>query len=308
VQREWRIFIENRASFAMVVEDLSRPPDLRCVGFAQTVFVSSDYVKFVLKGAPPYANQHATRQLPDGSWPLLDANAVRADNAGKGLNALTTRFMWSETELNPEDQRAVREYMDLNFPFYYRGYRYRRLLIEAIGSGPREMLENAGYLSINDYNDYYQQFPETPAEKRPCLMTASREEPQFREGTLVSRIFAFTPPRFGLKPREQEMLWLTLLGASDSELAARLGVGVDAIKKRWETIYGRVQERDTELLPHSGDLVRGPEKKERLLLYLRDHLEEMRPTIRREESNIESISGRRKQLTMRGRRREEPDS
>jgi hypothetical protein len=273
IEYEWRLFLLHSPDLSMVVEDLDQAPEHRLVGFAQTVFVTDTFVRHVQSGLPPHINQHATHTLPDGSWPLLTVDQIGPANAGDGLNALTTRWGWHAREGNAEAHLQLRSFIDRSYAHFYRGYRYKYLLMPAYGEMAREALLNAGYSLLTDYSDYYRQHPiEESGEIRAYALHVSRDEALSREGTLVSRIFDFAPPRFGFRPHEQELLRAALLGKSDRQGAERLSVGLDAIKKRWDSIYQRVRERDPDLLPDGGEGGRGAEKRGRLLTYLRGHL------------------------------------
>jgi hypothetical protein len=102
-----------------------------------------------------------------------------------------------------------------------------------------------------------------------------------RAGSWIGSIFLNQPARFGFRPSEQRLLLTALRGGTDPELADELGVSLSAVKKSWALIYERVS-------PHlqgftcchesiEGVSERGKEKKQRLLCYLRDHPEELRP-------------------------------
>ncbi len=62
-----------------------------------------------------------------------------------------------------------------------------------------------------------------------------------------------------------------------------LGVSLSAVKKTWRTIYGRVTAKSPGLIPDQVpeelSSERGKEKKQRLLAYLREHPEELRPAV-----------------------------
>ena len=73
-----------------------------------------------------------------------------------------------------------------------------------------------------------------------------------------------------------------LLGRTDAELGHALHTALATAKKRWTSIYDRVASVDPELLLGTAEAVppegkRGPEKRRRLLDYLRRHPEELRP-------------------------------
>ena len=95
-------------------------------------------------------------------------------------------------------------------------------------------------------------------------------------------LFRSEAPQFDFRPSEQRLLLTALRGGTDEELSDDLGISLSAVKKTWSLIY----ERAAAHLPgfssnHNGSTngasERGKEKKQRLLTYLRDHPEEMRP-------------------------------
>jgi hypothetical protein len=283
---EWKVFLRHSRDLTMIVEDLHRSPNDLCVGLAQTVFVTDEYVKFIQSGAPPYANQHASNPLPDGSEPLLSIEQIREANSTSGLNALTTRWGWRQNVGTEDEERHLRVYMDRNYELFYRGYRYRYLLMPANGLWPCQHLIHAGYTLLTDYAEHYPNEKTIDPSAHPYLLHAHRDWER-REGNTVNRAFDYSPPRFYFKPNEQELLWAAILGLSDRAAADRLCVGPDAIKKRWDSIYDRVQEVDSELLPASISGTRGAEKRRLLLAYILDHLEELRPCGRRSNERRE---------------------
>ena len=102
-----------------------------------------------------------------------------------------------------------------------------------------------------------------------------------RLGSWVGVLFLHEAPRFGFRPSEQRLLLTALSGGTDDELSDELGVSLSAVKKTWLLIYDRVSghlpgfssNRDAM----EGRAERGSGKKQRLLNYLREHPEELRP-------------------------------
>ena len=85
---------------------------------------------------------------------------------------------------------------------------------------------------------------------------------------------------------EQRLLMAAFPGRTDEELCRDLGTTVPAIKSTWRTILNRAAsrlpdlfEQTTQMDAHTGE--RGKERRRRLLTYLRDHPEELRPLSRR---------------------------
>ena len=75
-------------------------------------------------------------------------------------------------------------------------------------------------------------------------------------------------------------------GGTDKELADALNVSAPTIKKLWLSIHRRIANSIPELVPVRIDFEpehasRGKEKKRRILAYLREHPEELRPVSRK---------------------------
>ena len=80
-----------------------------------------------------------------------------------------------------------------------------------------------------------------------------------------------------------ELLEVALRGSTDEETCQVLGMKLSAIKKRWAALFHHIAKIKPELLPGTDDgdrQTRGPQKRHRLLAYLREHPEELRPVVR----------------------------
>jgi hypothetical protein len=118
----------------------------------------------------------------------------------------------------------------------------------------------------------------------PCIIGLKRENARTRLGSFAFFRFIYRAPQCGFNRSEQRLLLSALDGGTDEELADRLQISVSAVKKKWHSIYDRVGTRLPQLLPHSEADVepseRGKAKKQRLLAYVHDHPEELRPVSR----------------------------
>jgi len=83
-------------------------------------------------------------------------------------------------------------------------------------------------------------------------------------------------PQIAFTPSEQELLEVALEGADDAAAAKSLFVSVAAIKRRWAGIFERVAAIRPDLCPPA-DGARGIQKRQRVLTYVRNHPEELRP-------------------------------
>ena len=102
----------------------------------------------------------------------------------------------------------------------------------------------------------------------------------FRINRLLNEVSGPAAALYMSAGAEQRVLVRALLNETDSEIAADLGVSLDAIKKCWARIYertGRVAPYalGPEAAPSRGR--RSLEKRRHLLEHLRTHPEELRP-------------------------------
>jgi len=277
VGHEWRVLLMNPATLSFVVEDEERPPERRLIGCGQLAFVTDRFVQWARSAPVPRVNAQATDFLPDGTWPLLTLPEVAWANAGGGLNGLFTRWSRANPLLTDDERRRVGRFMHDAGLTMTRGYHFKELLIEAVGEAARDSALHAGFLErcagLGPHDP-------SPPDKRHILMGLTREEAHQREGSVMSHYFIHSPPRFGFTASQQEMLRLYVLRPdfSGGMLAETLEVSVPAVKNWWQLIYERVSKVDPDLLPlGDADRARGPEKRRRLLQYLREHPEELRP-------------------------------
>ena len=81
-----------------------------------------------------------------------------------------------------------------------------------------------------------------------------------------------------LSGADQELLWAALEGQTDAKLAVSLHLTMPAVKARWRSIFARFARLKPEVAPEfHGEGSRGPQKRHRILAYLREHPEELRP-------------------------------
>lgn len=280
IEHEWRFLMKSPATLTLVVEDPARLPDRRLVGCAQLVFLTPTFVRLARKAPIPWINSQVCRPLPDGSSALLSPAQIARANASTGLYALFTRWHRADWLLSPAEMLETNLFMHAAFQAYARGYRFRDILIEATGDLARDKGVRAGFYLRCDYADYYESHPPLPPPSwHPFLLGITRAEAVAAEGSAMSHYFVHRPPRLRLTPGQQEVLglWLRHPDFSEGALADALGVPVFRIKNLLRAAYGRISVVAPDLLPEMGDGKRGQEKRRRLLQFLHEHPEELRP-------------------------------
>ena len=102
-------------------------------------------------------------------------------------------------------------------------------------------------------------------------------------GSHAAYVFHYHKPVLQLRDADQQLLEVALRGSTDEETCQALGMKLPAIKKRWAALFHHIAKIKPELLPGTDDgdrQTRGPQKRHRLLAYLREHPEELRPVVR----------------------------
>ena len=285
----WRELLAEGWTESCLLEDLDRPPPARLLGFGLVVFLADDFLDAARRpDAPPYVNRQIVDEWRAGRSPLLDQQAARRANSGRGVNLHTFHqsMLGSSPHLCEPDMvdvmnKTVEAFLDMG-----RGYRIRETTIEVYGPSQLQWNLNGGFLLRSDHANFYQDHPADPppADERPYLLGLGRAEAEGTPGTTIGTMFAYAPPRIFFAPGEQDVLRQALLDLTDEEIAAELCLSLPTVRKRWNAIYGRTEATLSGLLPEEktvlpGTYRRGQEKRRRLMAHLRTHPEELRPVL-----------------------------
>lgn len=231
------------------------------------------------------------RRIVKGESPLLAGKQLREDNARDGLNAVC----WEVApRAGHETDSELHRYIIKTFVQEHQGYFWKEVM-SSQAAGPdhvKWMLNTGGYLWDPVAGGYTCTLRDDPAEiaAKPHVVGVTRDLELNRRsdwvGSWVGALFDYHPPILGFSPSEQRLLSRALSGATDEFLAEAQGTSLSTVKKMWISIYVRVEDHLPDLMP---DLFRpelsasgrGAEKRRRLLAYLREHPQELRPVSRR---------------------------
>ena len=275
----WRNWLREGIMQMTVLEDGMRPSVSRRIAFGNSVFVTEAFAQETKASLPPPLGVQVVRRWSEGRSPVLDLRALRAANSGPGLTLLILHIGWMP-RLTAEEVRWAKGKLLEALLFFFSGYQLKEVLQEVYSEEERQRGMAAGAHLKNDYYNFYRAHPEalpTP-ECRPYLLGGSRAETA--DGSYLSPLFFYHPPRFFFKIGEQEVLRLALLDRSDEEASDILSVSPSTVQKRWRTIYERVSAAEPGFFPSEGAFAsntRGAAKRPHLLGYLRSHPEELRP-------------------------------
>jgi hypothetical protein len=276
-------------SFRAAVFEEFQGSTTRFLGAGLSVFVSDDFVQ-ELKTTPFFwVGPELVKRISGGNSPLLSDIALRDANSTVGLNLVVWHCM-----IHPEDliRPEVGMHVAAAFEENHRGFRLRESIAQA------ECLEhllgsrNIGASHFHRAENRYGNFPEVTAQNfasEPCNFGMSRDMALsgIHTGSWLGSLFvSYAPPQFCFNRSEQRLLSSALGGGTDEELSGELCISLAAVKKTWRMIYDRVAACQPELVPTNSQSEkwtqdRGKQKKQRLLAYLREHPEELRPVSRK---------------------------
>jgi hypothetical protein len=289
LEQAWLLLLGCEAFTAVVFEEwLGDHP--RLVGCGASVFVSDAFVR-ELKSPPSFwIGPELARRVCLGVSPLLSNKEVAEANARDGLNLVG----WHAAS-GPEDGRRVDV---LNFLFatfleVHRGFLVKELIGQAESEEMARSMWNIGNSFFDPNRGCFVDSIDGSAEefvRRPHVVGSKRDQALAKPGLWVASVFAYQPPRFAFRRSEQKLLLAALRGETDEELSDELAVSLSSVRRMWLSIYDRVAAnlptlfRD-EVPANDGISGRGRGKKHRLLAYIREHPEELRPVSRRRLAN-----------------------
>jgi hypothetical protein len=274
------------AAKTIVFEDVEGA-HVRIWGVGISVFVSDEFLRELKTPPLSWIGPELAKRIVRGNSPVLSDRQVQEANSCGGLNAV----VW-EGCIRPEDIARTEATSTMMGVFFeeHRGYLLKETIAaQAAGVEHLQMLLNSGALLWGpEHGHYLGSVVGNPHEVvgKPHVLGQTRELAQKQHGLWAANLFVYERPRFCFSRGEQRLLVAALRGGTDEELADELATSLATVKKMWLSIYQRVASCAPELIPvHSQADVwmpeRGKEKKHRLLGYLREHPEELRPVSRK---------------------------
>lgn len=266
----------GRLAFTAVVFEECVGEGRRFVGAGISAFLSDAFVCDIKKPPLGWIGPEIVRRVSRGESPILSDREVAQANTFGGLNL----FGWHGAT-SPEDAKRadILNCVFSSFIELHRGFLIKELLGQADSPEVLQSMRNSGGYFYNAQRGKFElSTPGTPEEicRRPHLMGSTRELSSAGTWLSGSAIFSYQAPRYFFSPSEQRLLQAAMQGSTDVELSEQLGISASSVRKCWLSIYDRVTPKH-----QIANAVRGKGKKHRLLAYLRDHPEELRPHSRK---------------------------
>jgi hypothetical protein len=234
-------------------------------GFASDAFIDAH----LREPVPGIARRLLTRAVVDESV-LLGPREIGQANVDRGLNLVV--LWYQQTRMAPDDPlTATLMYLGHDaFRRLHEGFRVRSVWQEG-NEFEAAFLTSGGFLPKQRFAD------------GTTLFGFSRSDlsSPWPSHTL-SFLFRDPPCRLHFSAAERRILSLALWNLRDHEIARRLGISVDTVRKQWRHIFQRAEAQEPQSLgaaraERADDATRGTERRRFLLEHLRRNLHEVRP-------------------------------
>jgi hypothetical protein len=267
--RVWNGLLHDASFLANVIESERPVAGQKIVACGMGVFVTKAFADHEIKTPRPGLNSRIIAGVASGNSPLLSRVQIAAGNAGDGIDFVNMYGTWREGIMNPDQLSEVHALLGTSFVEHFAGYRFNRVLKEAVGKSSIALARATGtYRIVAEFKD-----------SQSALVVATRESVLTAPYSVAAALYRYQAPELHLRPSEQNLLVAALAGKTDAELSDELGLSIEAIKKRWMSIFDRIDEFKPEILSRSeaDSDGRGPQKRHRVVAYIRSHPEELRP-------------------------------
>jgi hypothetical protein len=280
----WSDIVSTKSGSFPVIADARSPSHI--VHFAVQVFVDDERADAYHRLASPKLAYRMVEDSAAGLRPYLDRNEIARANAAARLNLVISHHGY-EAPHQDEDLERLRAASYESSRRHFFGWNLRTYTNEVYSHDSlregREMGKALGFRP-RQYSDEQLLIAGIPSGKAPWVWLAAREDAIAGPAGLTQALLfsSFSPPRFGFSFPEQDTLMLALDGHTDEAIAETMGASLSTIKKRFRTIYAKVQDASTDeeaVIQSEGPSAgaRGVETRRRILNYLRDHRQELRP-------------------------------
>ena len=267
--RIWRDWTQSFSFNSALVEAATAPRQV--IAFGASLFVAPDFATHELERPQPGLNSRILASVASGRSVVLPKTQLSGSDASDGLDLVALTGTCLYEAMNPQQTTQAEMAMAISFAKLHVGYRLNRIFIETRNSRHRKYLESSGVWRV------VAEFPRSGS----AFLVLTAKEAFSVSGSVAALLFQYREPVLHLRNSEKELLSKSMNGETDNELAARLNLSLPAIKKRWVSVFDRIAEVRPDLLPDAErrglQESRGPQKRHRILAYLRSHPEELRP-------------------------------
>lgn len=266
----WRALMTSPSFLGFTVESEAPIAGQRIVGFGSGVFVSSGFLDRERADPRPYLNARIIASVAEGCPVVLSTEQLRRANTCVGVDIVLLTAAIRREQLDPQQLEEARSQLWLACLMAYRGYRLHRVVRESTDAADIAYMKSHGVYGTIVHFDGDR-----------ALMVSTREDALARPGSIPAVLYSFREPRLGLSELHHQLIEAAMQGLTDEQLAESLSMKLATVKKRWAAIFDHAARAGVNAGNGFDDNpdrhTRGPQKRHRLLAYLREHPEELRP-------------------------------
>lgn len=249
------------------------------VGFGFSAFVKESFAEAELRDPSPGLNARIIESIDSGRPVVANYREIRDANTRGTLQQVILDTSWKDGRLTAAQVDEVRIVLGRTYQEVHAGYCIARVFAELVGEA--DFWHVSGHRSfriVDRFEAYRRANPQTCWNADRALAVATSESIQDDAGSIAAELFRRRRrPQLAFTQGEQQLLEAALDGLDDAEASKSLFVSLPAVKRRWATIIQRVGAMRPDLCPPTVGVLRGPHKRHRILTYIREHPEELRP-------------------------------
>jgi len=277
--KAWQQLLEMSHATRSAVVEMHDKDRAEIVGFGFASFVKRSFAEDEVRNPRPGLNSRIIESIVRGKSVIATYAEVRDANTRGDLQQAVLENSWKDGSLTAAQVEEVRVLLGLAYGELFAGYHFSRLFTEMVDALDLWNASGHQYLQVTSrFEEFRRANPETKWNSDRALLQVTadtmRDHPHSVAAGLFQRHLA---PQFGFRQREQDLLELALESADDHSIANSLFLTLPAIKRRWATIFECVSSLRPDICPFDGDGTRGVQKRQRILAYIRNHPEELRP-------------------------------
>jgi hypothetical protein len=275
----WQRMFEMKHACRGAVIEARWEDKVEIVGFGFGAFVKKSFTDAEREHPAPGLNSRIVESVACGSSVIATPEEVRDANTSGDLHQVIMDTSWKQNRLSAAQVDDVRILLGRAYYELFSGYRFSLILLECVDGVDLWHIEGHLRMRIADrFEAWRKAHPGSAWNEDRALVEVTSDTMRKDPHSIAAEIFHHgPPPQIGFTLGEQELLEVALQGVDDAEASKALFVTVPAIKRRWAGIFARASDARPDVCPPDAGSTRGVQKRQRVLAYVRQHPQELRP-------------------------------
>src|SRR5215510_8828935 len=192
----WQSLLDHPSFQANVIESDRPFAGHKILACGMGVFVTKEFVDKEIENPRSGLNSRIIAGIASGESIVLSRNQIGAGNASQGLDFVNMYGTWRDGIMNANQLAEVQALLGTSFVEHFAGYRFNRVLKEAIGKSSIALARVTGTYRL------IAEFPESDS----ALVVATRESVLSAPYSVAAKMYRYRAPVLRLRPAEQKLL------------------------------------------------------------------------------------------------------